>query len=191
MTVGLVVAGSFFHAFAPPPVAQEAGVWVHPSGAYRLNYGDVSWKIGTSFSYNGKSALVTFEPSSWDRLQGSCLIFETRMNLPAEVDQVRANEIISGYTAEKWALAGRFDPALVQRFQNEMVGEVQVATMVVDSTKPKLLRSHYRSFIIVKSNGAYQQELSCSISPNASTRHINDVAQFLGSLRFGTPAGGQ
>jgi hypothetical protein len=100
VTVGLEVAGLFCHTFALPSVAQEAGVWTHPSGAYGLNYGDVSWKIGTPFSYNGKSALVPFEPSSWDRLQGSCLIFETRMNLGPEVDQVRANEIISGYTAE-------------------------------------------------------------------------------------------
>lgn len=188
MTVGVAIA--LCHALALPSAAQEKGVWTHPSGAYQLNYGDVGWKIGTSFSYNGKSALVTFEPQSWDRLQGSCLIFETRLSLPEGVDQARANEVISGYTAEKWALPLGFDPARVRYFQNEMVGEVRVATMVVDSTKP-LLRAHYRSFIIVKSNGAFHQELSCNISPNASTRHKNDLAQFLSSLRFEAHVGGQ
>jgi hypothetical protein len=191
VTGALAIVGSFCHAFASPSVAQEAGVWTHPSGAYSLNYRNVSWKIGTPFSYNGKPALVTFEPSSWDRGQGSCLIFETRMNLPAEADQVRANETIAGYTAEKWAPAGGFDPARVTYFQNEMVGPVRVATMIVDSVEPKLRRSHYRSFAIVNANGAFQQELSCSISPNASTRHKKDLAQFLSSLRFGTPASDQ
>jgi len=185
---GLAVASLMGLLLAQSSSAQETDVWTHPGGIYQLNYGSAGWKIGKPFSHGGRSAVVTFEPRRPNEA-GSCQIFEVRLSLPAGVEQSRANQYMSLYTGKDWAAALSYDPARIQFFADDMVEGVRVVTMVVDALKPSPHRAYFRSFVALKPDGAYHQELSCKIGPGARESDAKTIANFIYSLHFiATPA---
>jgi len=191
--IALKLAGLALAAWMSPSpsMAQESGVWTHPSGLYWLNYESAGWKPGKPFSYGNQRALVTFEPSKSNDRVGRCRVFENRVDFPDVVDQPSANAVISKYAADKWAARMGYNPEHVRHSSNEMAGSIRVATMVVDASAPTPMRVFYRAFIVFKPDGALHQEFSCSVGPNARPADVDLVLKFLDSLRFKTVASGE
>jgi hypothetical protein len=166
-------------------VAQEAGVWTHPSGAYSLNYGAIGWKLGSPYSYGGRTTLATFDAPGRGGNSRNCLIFEGRIaRLGPGVDQATANASMAIYTRDEWGSRLGLDPSRIHYFSNGLSGPVQVASIAGDTSGRDSMRLHYRTFIIATPAGAVHHELSCTVSPYAGKPAQDEIAAILASLTF-------
>lgn len=167
----------------------DSGIWTHQSGAYSVNYGEVGWKLGSQYTYDGKTTLVTFDSFGFGAQSRHCLIFETPLaHLGPGVDQAAANESIAFYTRERWAAGLGLDLDHIHYFSNEVSGLVRVASIAGDTYEQPATRLHYRSFVIATLAGGVHQELSCSVRLNARESFHDEVNAILASLRFAAPA---
>jgi hypothetical protein len=187
----LVALSGLPFALTGTSAAQEAGVWVHPSGAYSLNYGAIGWKLGKPYTYGGRTTLVTFEPPGSGYRTRHCLIFEGMVpDLGPGSDQETANRQMTAYTADAWGAGLGLDPARIHYHSNEANGPVQVASIGGEATRGKHMLLHYRTFVIVTSAGGIHQELSCSVTPSARQAYKDEVNTLLASLTIASLAAG-